>query len=277
MSARLVVSIAAWLLAGCAAIPKTPFSGAPSAPTPTCTAAADCDAKWAAARTFLLSHTSYKIQNDSVDRLETFNPSEVSDGLRANVSKLIQPDGSYAIEAKFWCNNLIECSPSADKTLEQFNRTVAAAAPATAGVATPSPVVQQPSAKITGSEQHSQRDAQKYIEDSEAAWAESVSTNDTSVVKRIMADDCVWVLDGRVLDKAHAVAEAAQGPGDFMSNHLDYAHLRFFGDIAIVQGSETWTRKNGKTGHFVWTDTWIQRNNQWQIVAAEDTIVPIAH
>jgi len=42
-----------------------------------------------------------------------------------------------------------------------------------------------------------------------------------------------------------------------------------------VQGSETWTRKGGKRGHFVWLDTWIRRNRQWQIVAAEDISVPI--
>src|ERR1700730_14141443 len=74
----------------------------------------------------------------------------------------------------------------------------------------------------------SQTDAEAYIKAGEAAWAESVATNDASVVKRISADDCVWVLDGRVVDKATAVAEAAAGPGDFLWNPLDYAHVRFF-------------------------------------------------
>jgi ketosteroid isomerase-like protein len=127
----------------------------------------------------------------------------------------------------------------------------------------------------TGTEEYSKADAEQYINASEAAWAESVASNDASVVKRILAEDCVWVLDGRVLDKAHAVADATQGPGDFLSDHLDYAHVRFFGDTAVVQGSETWTRKGGKKGHFVWTDTWVRRNGQWQIVAAEDVSVPI--
>ncbi len=110
---------------------------------------------------------------------------------------------------------------------------------------------------------------------SEAEWAESVATSDASVVKRILAEDCVWVFDGEVWDKARAVADAAEGPGDFLSNHLDYAHVRFFGNAAVVQGSETWTRKGGKKGHFVWLDTWIRRNGQWQIVAAEDISVPV--
>ena len=122
---------------------------------------------------------------------------------------------------------------------------------------------------------YSKADAERYITASEAAWAASVATNDPSVVKRILADGVVWVLDGEIVDKARAVADAATGPGDFLSNHLDYAHVRFFGDTAVVQGSERWTRKGGKEGHFVWTDTWVRRNGEWQIVAAEDVSVPI--
>ena len=119
-----------------------------------------------------------------------------------------------------------------------------------------------------------QRDAEQYILASEAAWAESVATTDASVVKRILADDVVWVLDGEVLDKKAAIRGAEKVPNHFISNHLEYAHVRFFGDTAIVQGSEAWTRTSGKSGHFVWTDTWLHRNGQWQIVAAEDVSVP---
>ncbi len=121
---------------------------------------------------------------------------------------------------------------------------------------------------------YSQSDSERYIKESEAAWAESVSTNDSSVVNRILADDVVWVLDGRILDKAQAVAGAANGP-HVLSNHLEYANVRFFGNVAVVQGREIWTRKDGKKGRFVWTDTWVRRNGQWQIVAAEDVSVPI--
>ena len=104
---------------------------------------------------------------------------------------------------------------------------------------------------------YSQSEAEQYIRSSEAAWAESVATNDASVVERILAEDCVWVLDGRITTKSQAIAEAKNGPGDFLSNHLDYAHVRFFGDTAVVQGSEIWTRKGGRKGRFVWTDTWL--------------------
>ncbi len=102
---------------------------------------------------------------------------------------------------------------------------------------------------------NSQSENEKYIRSSESAWAESVATNDSSVVERIFADDCVWALDGRILTKAQAVADAKNGPEDFLSDHLEYAHVRFFGDTAVVQGSEIWTRKGGRKGRFIWTDT----------------------
>ena len=120
--------------------------------------------------------------------------------------------------------------------------------------------------------------AEKYIRESESAWAESVATNDASVVKRILADDFVWVLDGRVLDKPRAIAEAEAGPNGFKSDHLDYVRIRFYGTTAVAQGAETWTRdKDGVAtkGKFVWTDTWVCRSGNWQIVSAEDDVVPI--
>jgi hypothetical protein len=121
-----------------------------------------------------------------------------------------------------------------------------------------------------------QAQAERYIIESEHQWAESVATNDASVVERILADDFVWVLDGKVLSKAQAVRFAKEGPGDFVSNYPDYVHVRFFGtDTAVAQGSETWTKKNPhRTGRFVWTDTWIRRAGKWQMVAAEDDVVP---
>ncbi|HWZ63471.1 MAG TPA: nuclear transport factor 2 family protein [Steroidobacteraceae bacterium] len=124
-------------------------------------------------------------------------------------------------------------------------------------------------------EDYSRAEAEKYIRDSSSAWAESVATNDASVVKRILADDFVWVREGEVLDKHRAVFGALQGPGDFVSNYLDYANVRFFGDTAVVQGSETWTRTGGRSGQCVFVDTWVRRDGIWQIVAAVDVTVPV--
>jgi len=120
------------------------------------------------------------------------------------------------------------------------------------------------------------QDVERYIVSSEEAWAKSVATDDASVVKRILAEDFIWVLDGKVFDKKAAVSFAAQGPGPFLSNEPDYVHVRVFGDTAVAQGSETWTKKGKRRGKFIWTDTWLKRSGCWQIVNAQDTVVPLA-
>lgn len=119
----------------------------------------------------------------------------------------------------------------------------------------------------------SQAQVKSYIVTSEEQWAASVATSDASVVKRILAEDLVWVLDGRVLDKLTAVREAEKGPGDFLSNKAEYVHVRFFGKTAVAQGKENWTKKGGQRGSFIWTDTWVERNGCWQIVNAQDTVL----
>ena len=115
-----------------------------------------------------------------------------------------------------------------------------------------------------------------YIEKAESEWAETVATHDCSVLERILADDFVGVdVDGSTYTKAANVNECKTQPSKFASNHLDGVKIRFYGDTAIAQGSESWVLKNGKRGKFVWTDTWLRRNGKWQIVAAED-LIPVA-
>jgi ketosteroid isomerase-like protein len=123
----------------------------------------------------------------------------------------------------------------------------------------------------------SQSEAERYIAESERQWAASVANGDTAVIERILADDFVGVdIDGSHYDKAKAVADTRESPKEFLSNHLNEVKIRFYGDAAVAQGNESWERRSEipKRGRFVWTDTWIRRNGKWQIVAAEDLIVP---
>lgn len=120
-----------------------------------------------------------------------------------------------------------------------------------------------------------QQGVERYIVESEHAWAKSAVVKDAALVKRILADDFIWVLDGKVLDKKAAVEMAEASSSTFVSNEPDYVHVRFFGNTAVAQGSETWMRKDGRRGKFVWTDTWVERAGCWQIVNAQDTVVPL--
>ena len=130
---------------------------------------------------------------------------------------------------------------------------------------------------VYAADQSDEKDSERYIVEAERQWAESVASGDTAPVERILADDFVGVSpDGNLYDKAKMIADTRVAPKEYVSNHVNQVQVRFYGEAAIAQGNESWERRTGepRRGRFVWTDTWIRRNGRWQIVAAEDLIVP---
>jgi len=122
-----------------------------------------------------------------------------------------------------------------------------------------------------------QAKAERYIKESEAQWAAADSKGDIAAVERILADDFVGVApDGTFYDKAEEIKNTREDNGNTLFNHANEIKVRFFGETAVAQGSETWERRVGepKKGTYVWTDTWVKRNGKWQIVAAEDLLAP---
>ena len=116
-----------------------------------------------------------------------------------------------------------------------------------------------------------------YIRKAESDLAESTVTNDVSVLERILADDFVGVdIDGSHYSKADGIKDYRTHPSEFVFNHLNEVEIRFYGNAAVAQGNWGWKKKDGTTGKFVWTDTWIGRGGKWQIVAGEDLVPPPA-
>ena len=123
--------------------------------------------------------------------------------------------------------------------------------------------------------QKDQKETERYILESERQWAESVATGDTLAIQRILAEDFIGVdPKGRLYTKQQMIDETRNAPKYFVSNRLNDVKVRLYGETAVAQGSETWEKRTGERGRFVWTDTWIRRNRRWQIVAAEDLISP---
>lgn len=123
--------------------------------------------------------------------------------------------------------------------------------------------------------QKDQKEMERYILESERQWAESVATGDTSAIQRILADDFIGVdPKGGLYNKQQMIADTRNAPKYFVSNRLNDVKVRFYGNTAIAQGSETWQKRSGERGRFVWTDSWLRRDGRWQIVAAEDLIAP---
>ena len=117
-------------------------------------------------------------------------------------------------------------------------------------------------------------ETEAFIRKSAAEWANVAVTGDPSPLKRIIADDYVGVSSwGEVRDKAKMLT--APPSKNFTASKVDYVNIRHLGDIAIAQGGETLTRRDGGPAvRLIWTDTWMYRNGQWQIIASQDSVRP---
>lgn len=117
----------------------------------------------------------------------------------------------------------------------------------------------------------------KYIIEAERQWAEDACTH-KKVTGKILADDFQGTNpDGTRYAKADELAETPDSSATARDCRLIEAKVRFFGDnVAMVYGRETSVRKakDGTEGSrcLVWTDTWLKRHDEWQIIAAQDTL-----
>jgi hypothetical protein len=107
----------------------------------------------------------------------------------------------------------------------------------------------------------------------ERDWTKSFVTMDVAANERIVADDFLGTEpNGKRITKDDILAELQAGDA-LESNRLneDDVTIRFYGQAAVVNGSESWKQKSdGKTGRFIWTDVFVKRNGKWQVVASQD-------
>jgi ketosteroid isomerase-like protein len=124
-----------------------------------------------------------------------------------------------------------------------------------------------------------QQATEQYIRQCEAQWAEDTASGKTENVQQFLAEDFIGVdTSGKMYDKKKEIQGLADDAKHFVSNHVNEIKIRFFGDTAVAQGSESWVGKEAdgkeRRGRFVWTDTWVKRDGKWQVVAAEDLAAP---
>jgi hypothetical protein len=92
--------------------------------------------------------------------------------------------------------------------------------------------------------------------------------------KKYFADDCIFADEkGRVLDKSKLIADITPLPAGYSGTiKIENAQSRIIGNTAILSydadESETIFGQNLKARYHV-TDTWLQRNGEWQIIASQ--------
>ena len=102
--------------------------------------------------------------------------------------------------------------------------------------------------------------------------------NDVSANQKYLAETYVFTApDGEVMDKARSIADLKSGDLKFESSKFEDMKVQVYGDTAIVTYATTdkGTYK-GKdlSGRYRWTDVFIKRNGNWQLVAGHGA--PIA-
>lgn len=126
-------------------------------------------------------------------------------------------------------------------------------------------------------ESYNRNQAEVEIREIGHAWAQVAVSGDSAVIERIFADDFVGVApDGAQYTKQQFIDDTKANPQGFTSNELKEMAVRFEGNVAVAQGHETFTRKDGGRGRFVWTDVLVRRGGKWQLIAAQDAMVPDA-
>ena len=126
MTKRSAISavFAALLLTGCASQPNVAIG-----PTPTCTGAEACKAKWDAAQLFVVKNAGRKIQVATDVIIETFNPSQYGTEIAMRVTKEPLGNGNYKLVAVAWCDNVFGCARNPRQIVADFNTYVSGITP----------------------------------------------------------------------------------------------------------------------------------------------------
>ena len=114
----------------------------------------------------------------------------------------------------------------------------------------------------------------------EANWEAALLTHDTSAIEKMVAEDFIGTSSsGKQGDKSTLLAEAKRDTNTYSTAVSSDMTVRTFGpNVAVVTGlaKETGKTKSGKTfSHsYRFTDTWVERNGEWQCVAAQAMALP---
>lgn len=110
----------------------------------------------------------------------------------------------------------------------------------------------------------------------EEEWGAALVRRDTIAFGRLLAPGFVYTENALVMDRMEVI-KSVTGP-----DHVEWARnegmkVHDFGDVQVITGV-LHLRGKGKDGpfdrRFQFTDTWQRRNGRWQVIAAQDYLIP---
>ena len=110
----------------------------------------------------------------------------------------------------------------------------------------------------------------------EDQWTTALVRRDTRTFERLLAPNFVYTEDATVMSRGDVIRSVTG------SDRVEWARnegmkVHDFGDVHVITGV-LHLRGRGKQGPFdrryQFTDTWQRRNGRWQIIAAQDYLIP---
>jgi hypothetical protein len=110
----------------------------------------------------------------------------------------------------------------------------------------------------------------------ENQWTAALVARDARTFERLLAPGFVYTENAAVMSRSDVIG-SVNGPDTVQWARNEGMKMRDFGDVQIVTGV-LHLRGRGKSGAFdrryQFTDTWQRRNAGWQIIAAQDYLIP---
>jgi len=130
-------------------------------------------------------------------------------------------------------------------------------------------------ARVTATTPSKKGSVEATLKDNENKWEASYAAHNSSVAQSLVASDFNGVYwDGRVMGKSGVISEIKKDKDTYKSAVNEKLTVHSYGPgVAVVIGTshEKGTTKDGKPFDraFRFTDTWVQREGQWQCVASQ--------
>ncbi len=110
----------------------------------------------------------------------------------------------------------------------------------------------------------------------EDQWTTALVRRDTRTFDRLLAPNFVYTEDASVMSRSEVI-RSVTGPDRVEWARNEGMRVHDFGDVHVITGV-LHLRGRGKQGAFdrryQFTDTWQRRNGRWQIIAAQDYLIP---
>jgi hypothetical protein len=111
----------------------------------------------------------------------------------------------------------------------------------------------------------------------EDSWATALVKRDGAAFQRLLAQGFVYTEGDKLMTRDDVLRDVTSGPDTVTAAHNEGMAPRRFGTTGIVTG---WLIVRGRSAgkpfehRYRFTDTWVKRNGDWQIVAAQDYLMP---